>query len=127
MRGGAITSASSVDPVNRIISRHRDQRFAIYGEEFVRDRNFLREASRHVSLDLLNHRYIIYTLVDIGERNGKNKLFLGMGRLKRREDYYYYFFFLDILKNSCQYFYLFPCSINLVNMKIERLKLFQEH
>lgn len=71
--------------------------------------------------------YYIYTLVDIGERNGKNKLFLGMGRLKRREDYYYYYFFLDILKNSCQYFYLFPCSINLVNMKIERLKLFQEH
>lgn len=76
MRGGAITSASSVDPVNRIISRHRDQRFverfAIYGEEFVRDRNFLRETSR----DLLNHRCVIYTLVIIGERkwNGENKL-----------------------------------------------------
>lgn len=106
MRGGAITSASSVDPVNRIISRHREQRFAIYGEELVRDRNFLRETSR----DLLNHRCVIYTLVIMGEKkwSGKNKLRVFKVKKTRRLLLLFFFrvimVFIDDLKNSINIF-----------------------
>lgn len=65
MRGGAITSASSVDPVNRIISRHRDPtdfRAAIYGGGIRARQEFLRGRFEEFSSDLLNHRCVIYLL-----------------------------------------------------------------